>query len=93
MAKNRFTGIDYNALQQHNEECGLHDVDSELLRAIISELSEAAKRKIAVRLENSRKHFSHERTPGATLWYPAKLAACARFDDLTNNLLTEAKRG
>lgn len=85
MATNRFTGIDYQTLQQHNDECGKHEVDAELLIEIVLELSESSKRKIAKRLERARKHFSHERAPGAILWYPRKLAACARFDDLMND--------
>lgn len=89
---NRFTGIDYSKLQQHNEECDSRESDAFLLREIARELSESTKKRIAKNLERYRAHFSNSKVPGAMVWYPSRLAACARFDELIGGSTPERQQ-
>ncbi len=74
--------MNYQAMNTHNDD-RMKDVDSDLLRLIVSSLSSAQKRKITKELERQRAHFAHSTTPGHYLWYGTKLAMCARFEALS----------
>ena len=75
--------MDYHAMNQDNP-VSAEEAERDLLRKIVRQLDATTRKKIEDALEQDREHFSRSSTPGHTLWYDHKLAACAAFLRLTN---------